>query len=207
MKILAIADQESRLLWDYYKEGCLDGVDLILSAGDLSSEYLEFLVTMTGLPVYYIHGNHDSRYDTKAPGGCTCIDGDLIEFNGVRILGLGGSMCYNNSRYQYTDKQMRRRVLCLLPKIWRYGGFDILLTHSPARGLHDAEDLPHRGFEIFNWLLTKFKPRYFIYGHVHQSYGGRYARYDKFEDTELINAFERCIFEYGDDNIKDHIIW
>ncbi|MCD7750539.1 MAG: metallophosphoesterase [Lachnospiraceae bacterium] len=207
MKILAIADEESRLLWDYYKEGCLDGVDLILSAGDLSSDYLEFLVTMTNLPIYYIHGNHDIRYDVKAPGGCTCIDDDLIVVNGIRILGLGGSMCYSKKKYQYTDKQMKRRVFRLLPKIWRYHGFDILLTHSPARGLHDAEDLPHRGFEIFNWLLTKFKPKYFIYGHVHQTYGGKYARYDKVEDTELINAYERCIFEYGDHNLKDHIIW
>ncbi|MCD7806489.1 MAG: metallophosphoesterase [Lachnospiraceae bacterium] len=207
MRILAIADEESKLLWDYYKEGCLDGVDVILSAGDLSSEYLEFLVTMTNLPVFYVHGNHDIRYDRKEPGGCICVDDDIIMFNGVRILGLGGSMCYNKKKYQYTDEQMTRRVLKLLPKICRYGGFDILLTHSPARGLHDAEDLPHRGFKIFNWLITKFHPRFFIYGHVHQSYGGKYARYDRVGKTSLINAYERCMFEYDDENLEDHIVW
>ncbi|MCD8068066.1 MAG: metallophosphoesterase [Lachnospiraceae bacterium] len=207
MRILAIADEESKFLWDYYKEGCLEGVDMILSAGDLSSDYLEFLVTMTGLPVFYVHGNHDIRYDEKEPGGCTCVDDDIIMYNGVRILGLGGSMCYNKKKYQYTDDQMTRRVLRLLPKICRYRGFDILLTHSPARGLHDAEDLPHRGFQIFNWLIAKFKPRFFIYGHVHQSYGGKYARYDRVGETNLINAYERCIFEYEDENVKDHIVW
>ena len=36
MKILLIADEEDKYLWDYYRRGSLDGVDLILSAGDLT---------------------------------------------------------------------------------------------------------------------------------------------------------------------------
>ena len=46
MKILAIADEESRYLWDFYEKEKLEGIDLILSAGDLSPDYLSFLVTM-----------------------------------------------------------------------------------------------------------------------------------------------------------------
>ena len=46
MKILIVADHESRRLWDYFEPGMLDQYDLILSAGDLSPHYLEFLVTM-----------------------------------------------------------------------------------------------------------------------------------------------------------------
>ena len=47
MKILVIADIESKALWDYYTPEKLDGVELILSCGDLDPAYLEFLVTMT----------------------------------------------------------------------------------------------------------------------------------------------------------------
>ena len=54
MRILAIADVESKLLWDYYKKGMLDGIDLIISCGDLDPRYLSFLVTMTTVPVLYI---------------------------------------------------------------------------------------------------------------------------------------------------------
>lgn len=27
--------------------------------------------------------------------------------------------------------------------------FDILLTHAPAAGINDMDDLPHRGFQCF----------------------------------------------------------
>ena len=51
MKILAIADQESRSLWDYYTPDKLEGVDLIISCGDLSPRFLEFLVTLGNVPL------------------------------------------------------------------------------------------------------------------------------------------------------------
>ena len=56
MKILAVADEESAALWDYYEPEKVRGVDIILSAGDVKAEYLEFLVTMTNLPLLYIRG-------------------------------------------------------------------------------------------------------------------------------------------------------
>ena len=46
MKILVIADIESKALWDYYKPEKVRGVDLIISCGDLRPAYLEFLVTL-----------------------------------------------------------------------------------------------------------------------------------------------------------------
>ena len=46
MRILCIADEENRGLWDHFDKGKLKDIDLILSAGDLHSDYLQFLVTM-----------------------------------------------------------------------------------------------------------------------------------------------------------------
>ncbi|MGN0354945.1 MAG: metallophosphoesterase [Muricoprocola sp.] len=198
MKILAIADEESKYLWDFYEEGKLDDIDLILSAGDLKPEYLSFLVTMGKAPVLYVHGNHDGKYSRKPPEGCICIDEDLYEFNGVRILGLGGSMCYSGGEHQYTEFQMQKRVVKLLLKIMLNGGFDILLTHAPAYGVNDGEDLPHRGFQIFRRLISRYKPKFFIHGHVHMSYGRKYKRYDRLDETNVINAYERCVFDFED---------
>ena len=65
MKILAISDIESPYFWDYYEKKKLADIDLILSAGDLRSEYLSFLVTMSSAPVLYVHGNHDTEYKRK----------------------------------------------------------------------------------------------------------------------------------------------
>ena len=63
MKLLLVSDEESPYFWDYYRPGRLDGIDLILAAGDLKAEYLSFLVTMGRAPVLYIHGNHDKTYE------------------------------------------------------------------------------------------------------------------------------------------------
>ena len=73
MKILLVSDEECLYLWDYYRPGRLDGIDLILSCGDLNAEYLSFLVTMGRAPVLYVHGNHDGGYDKHPPEGCTYI--------------------------------------------------------------------------------------------------------------------------------------
>ena len=69
MKILAIADTEERCLWECFRKERFEGVDLILSAGDLDPDYLEFLVTVINKPLIYVRGNHDDRYARHAPGG------------------------------------------------------------------------------------------------------------------------------------------
>ena len=71
-------------------------------------------------------------------------------------------MCIRDS-FQYTEQEMARRVQRMRYQLLRRRGFDILLTHAPARGLYDGEDLPHRGFECFNQLMDKYAPRCFIH--------------------------------------------
>lgn len=46
MKILILADVESKYLWDYFDKSKLEGVDLILSCGDLNPQYLSFLASL-----------------------------------------------------------------------------------------------------------------------------------------------------------------
>ena len=101
MKILAIADEESKSLWDFFDKSKLEGIDLIISCGDLNPHYLSFLVTLSTVPVLYIHGNHDGKYETTPPEGCICIEDQIYVHEGVRILGLGGSMRYKPGPHQY----------------------------------------------------------------------------------------------------------
>ena len=51
MRVLALADEESKSLWDYYTPGKLKEYDLIISCGDLKASYLSFLVTMGNKPL------------------------------------------------------------------------------------------------------------------------------------------------------------
>ena len=205
MKILAIADEESKYLWDYFDKSIIEGIDLIISCGDLNPHYLSFLVTLSSVPVLYVHGNHDGKYENIPPEGCTCIDDEIYVHNGVRILGLGGSMRYKPGPHQYTEWQMRQRVAKLKFKLFKSRGFDILVTHAPAYQLNDGMDLPHQGFQVFKTLMEKYRPKYFLHGHVHLSYGRGHKRYDKYQDTHVINAYERCVFEFEDENPREHI--
>ncbi len=199
MKILVLADQESKSLYEYYKPEKLEGVDLIIACGDLPVEYLEFFATMTHVPVLYVLGNHDRWRGRLRPGGCVCIEDDIYVFQGVRILGLGGSMCYiPGADGQYTENQMRRRILKLWWKFLHHRGIDILVTHAPAADIHDLPDLPHRGFRCFRDLLDQYHPKLFVHGHVHATYGN-FTRSDVYKDTLVVNAYEYYMIDYPGD--------
>lgn len=194
MRILAVADVPSDRFYEYYTEGKLDEFDLILSCGDLRPEYLEFLVTMAHCPLIYVHGNHDDSYG-REPLGCECADDNIIEYRGIRILGLGGSFKYRDGKYMYTENQMKSRVRRLWLTIKKHHGFDILLTHAPARGLNDFETVPHRGFGCFNTLMEKYNPQFFIHGHIHRNYDYRIPQICTKGSTTVINAYEYCVFD------------
>ena len=188
MKILLIADEEERGLWDYYAPGKLKGYELILSAGDLKAGYLSFLVTMANRPLLYVPGNHDVNYKKNPPEGCESIDGRIVKINGLRILGLGGSMMYSKGPNQYTERQMRRRIRRLSWKIRRCGGVDVVLSHAPIAGYGDMDDPAHRGFECFMELIEKYEPKLWVHGHVHKSYGTQFQREHMIGSTRVVNA-------------------
>lgn len=188
MKILLLADQAEPTLWEHLDRSKLEGVELVLSCGDLPAEYLSFLTCFTPAPILYVHGNHDDRYDTKPPEGCVCIEDTVYVHEGLRILGLGGSMRYNTGVNQYTEQEMLKRYKRLRFKLWRSKGVDILLTHAPAYQLGDDKDRAHRGFETFVQILDKYQPRLFAHGHVHQSYRYDFKRVRQRGNTQVVNA-------------------
>ena len=194
MKILAIADVESKYFYEYYSPGKLKEFDLIIACGDLRVSYLEFLVTMARCPLLYVHGNHDDRF-SREPEGCVCIDDCLYEYQGLRILGLGGSYRYGGGKYMYTERQMRKRIRRLHFRIWRKKGFDILVTHAPARGLNDFDTVSHRGFDCFVELLDRYRPKLFLHGHIHRSYGVDIPRTTQRGETQIVNAYEYTVIE------------
>lgn len=195
MKILAVADTESKALWDYYDPEKLADVDLIVSCGDLDHRYLEFLVTMAHCPLLYVRGNHDGGYEEDPPEGCECIEDVVYRYKGLRILGLGGSLRYKEGPCMYTEKQMRARVRRARLRALLSGGVDLVVTHAPVRGYGDLDDLPHRGFDCFENLLAACRPRILVHGHVHKSYGGFVRERSHPSGARLINASEYCYFD------------
>ena len=218
MKILCVSDQIDPLIYTSSIKQRYADVDLILSAGDLPLDYLDFIVSTLNKPMYFVFGNHHTSemiyyqeerfpYNTEAGkadhySASSHIDAKLIHEDGILIAGLGGSMKYNNGENQFTDLHMYLRIIKLLPamlfnRIFRGRFLDILLTHASPLGIHDKEDKCHRGFKSFLWFMRAFRPKYLIHGHIHL-YDLSEVRTTKFRDTLVINAYSHYLIDTGE---------
>lgn len=195
MKILTISDRVEPLLYDHFDAANFPGINLILSCGDLPPEYLSFLVSKFNVPLFYVRGNHDIRYESSPPDGCENLDGRLTRFQGINILGLEGSRWYNGGPIQYTEGQMRQKIRMLQLKIWWGRGIDIVITHAPPRHIHDAEDPCHRGFKSFQTLIDRHRPGYLIHGHIHTRFTRPQQRITQVNQTRVLNTFGYHLIE------------
>ena len=91
---------------------------------------------------------------------------------------------------------MRWRIRGLWFQLRKYKEFDILVTHAPARHINDFESISHRGFSCFVDLLEKYKPKYFLHGHIHQNYGIHIPQKTIRGETTIINSYDHCEFEF-----------
>ena len=205
MRILTVSDVIDVSLYPDLDADRFLSIDLVLACGDLPPEYLSFLVDALKVPLYYVRGNHDIRYDTKPPMGACSAHSKVVQFRGVNILGLDGSHWYNGGPNQYTEWQMRFMVLRMLPSIWRRGGIDIIMTHASPRFIHDAEDPCHRGFGVYRWLIRRFQPQYFIHGHIHRHFNDDSERITRIGSTRVVNAYGFYQIEINDRSLVGQI--
>ena len=201
MRILAISDVPEGWLWERWDRERVAGVDLIISCGDLPATYLEHIVTLANVPLLYVQGNHDTAYDDHAPEGCVSIDGQLRDFCGLRIMGLGGSIRYNDEVHGFTEAEMARKAARMALLASATGGVDVIVTHAPLRGYGDLDDLPPRGFEALGRLVERTRPRSLLHGHVHMEYG----RIERVREhpcgTTIVNACGSYVLDIPDESI------
>ena len=207
MKILCISDQVVPSIYSSNVCQRFGDVDLVLSCGDLPYYYMEFIASMLNVPCLYVHGNHDQpehKSDGRVlqePGGWINVDRRVVECKGLLIGGLEGCLRYKpRVAYQYSDLEMHLRTWQLIPGLLlnraRHGRFlDILITHTPPRGIHDGSDLPHRGFEVFVHLMDRFQPGYLLHGHKHVY--GRETSKSRYKNTQVVNVHPFYLLEWN----------
>ena len=100
MKIMAISDEESKYLWDYYQKEKLDGVELILSSGDLDPDYLSFLATVSSVPVLYVKALKSIQEAGIVIKGCSHITGGGFYENIPRMLPEGIRAAVEKDSYE-----------------------------------------------------------------------------------------------------------
>lgn len=199
MRILTISDYAVKELYERFDRHVVGAVDLILACGDLPPEYLSFLRDRLDAPLYFVLGNHDIRYRESPPQGCVDIGGRLVVEQGLRILGLPGSRWYNGGPNQYTEKDMQKIIRNLSLSLWRKKGVDIVISHSPPRGLGDRDDPCHKGFRSFLDLVEKQRPAWFIHGHIHALFNMDAERIIKYNGTKICNTYGYHVLDIESD--------
>ena len=210
MRGLVICDKVEPILYSAGVKQRAGDVDLVLSCGDLPHYYLEYIMTMLGKPMYYVHGNHtreeyhagkgDQWREVSEPLGAVNLHKRTVNEGGLIIAGLEGSIRYNTApHFQYTQSEMWMNVWRLAPKLMinriRYGRYlDVLMAHSPPWGIHDQDDRPHQGFKSFLTFMRWFKPRYLLHGHIH-IYRRDVITETAYAETQVINAYPYKILD------------
>ncbi len=213
MKILALSDEVVDALYSAAIKERYADVDFVVGCGDLPFYYLEFIVTMLNVPLYYVPGNHDKPNQYLSDGriisraeGCESIDGRVARCEAagrqpVLLVGLGGSLRYNNEGvHQYSQNEMAARAWGLAPALaanrLRFGrALDLLVTHAPPRGIHDGADLAHTGFDVYRRFMDLFRPRFLLHGHSHV-YRPDTVVTTPYGQTEVLNVYPYRLIEW-----------
>ena len=199
-KILSISDIELGLIYSPLISTRFDGVDLVISCGDLPYYYLEYIISTLNVPLYFVRGNHACKIEYGVGGNRTAPWGGIdlhqqcvVDSSGLILCGIEGSVRYNNGPYQYTQSQMWAKVAQLVPKLLFnnlvYGRYvDIFVTHAPPWKINDQEDLPHQGIKAYRWFINAFRPAFHLHGHIH-IYRQALENETLYQSCRVINTF------------------
>jgi Icc-related predicted phosphoesterase len=210
MRLLAVSDEVVDRVYDLLPRGHFVGVDMIVGCGDLPYDYLEYMVSILNVDLFYVPGNHDPAYRPWSPSaraeGCTNLDLKTVHVRGMLLAGLGGSIRYRpDGVNQYTQTGAYLRAAQLAPALLRnrarYGrALDILITHSPPYGIHDDPSQAHRGLKAINWLLRWANPRYHLHGHMHRRPRNLQPDVTQLGATSILNVFPYRMIEIADEH-------
>ncbi|MEU1279070.1 metallophosphoesterase [Streptomyces sp. NPDC005805] len=151
-----------RSLW-----GSVDGDRLTVIEAAVRKQYAE-LFDAFPTPTYATYGNVDipRLWPEFARPGTTVLDGERVEIGG-RVFGFvgGGLSTPMRTPYEISDEEYAAKVEAL-------GEVDVLCSHIPP----DVPDLTYdtvarrfeRGSAALLAAIRRTRPRYALFGHVHQ---------------------------------------
>lgn len=192
LKILCIADTHGNILktdMDFLKEK-FDDIDVVICLGDIRKDELKIICSISKTDILAIKGNHDNRNQFDEFSNIINIHKNLFTFNDIKIIGLEGSIKYNNYVVAYTQEESIK-IAKNMPQ-----GADILITHSHMY-CEDDKKLS----EYDSHIGLKGSRYYFDYNNCVNIHG-----HDHIETT-LKNSKELCVYGfqkvlYNNNNLK-----
>ncbi|MFN3403938.1 MAG: metallophosphatase domain-containing protein [Cytophagaceae bacterium] len=178
MKFVTISDTHG-----YHSQLILPPADAIIHAGDITKsgtkeEVLDFISWFGALDYQYkifIPGNHDyylekcSPEELKSllPKNTYLLNDSGITINNIKIWGSPVQPCYHNMAFNRERGEEIKRHWDLIPE-----DTDILITHGPPFGILDENcETENVGCKDILKKVLNFKPKYYVFGHIHEAYG------------------------------------
>lgn len=155
--------------------------DVLLHAGDFTNygnkrDIQNFNLFLNKLPHTYkviIAGNHDFMFErkpTKARAlltNCIYLEDSAVEIEGFMIYGSPWQPWFFDWAFNLPRGKPLKEKWDLIPK-----DTDILITHGPPYG-HGDKVIRNGSQGCVDLLdaIQRVKPRYHIFGHIHEGYG------------------------------------
>jgi len=112
--------------------------------------------------IYALLGNHDVNY--IANYDLNNLNGNILEINGVKLLGIQGSFKYKPVEFPSFTQEDSIRFLKDQESV------DILISHDGPFDDNMINNPAHQGLFGVTYYLYKNKIKYNIHGHLHNDY-------------------------------------
>jgi hypothetical protein len=170
IRLLAVSDEIDASLWGHLDREALGPLDLLVSSGDLSPDYLSYLDDSLRVPFVFVKGNHDleeawaREADRLLPEHKS--GAQLTEAAGLSIALLDWPGP-DKIRTRSQDRITWRQVLGLWLAV-RLGARppDLVVSHVAPDEALDPRDLYHRSFPAYRWLARRLRPAVWLHGHT-----------------------------------------
>jgi predicted phosphodiesterase len=159
MRALVIADRGPGI--DFRNIIDENGIDLVITLGDLERHDLLGLVGIKDIPKIGVYGNHCSgNYMPEL--GILNLHMATWDFHGVKFGGFQGCVRYkeNPDAIMYTQGEATA-MLTQFPQV------DIFICHCPPRGVNDEDELSHQGFDGLRQYVLQMRPKVLLHGHTY----------------------------------------
>ena len=168
IKMILISDTHNCLYYDEFKQFIDNNpnYDICILLGDHSTGDIETVLKCVDKnKIYGLLGNHDYNYLKEF--NIKDLNGEVININGVSLLGIQGSFKYKPSDFPSFTQRESIEFLNNKPKV------DILISHDNRFDSTSVGKPAHQGLFGITYYLYKNKVPYHIHGHIHNPYRSR----------------------------------
>ena len=195
MKIVFISDTHGQ----HRKLKNLPKADLIIHGGDVSKlgkdheveDFIHWFLRLDYAHKIFIAGNHDFYFEDysrdfiqkKLTSNCHYLCDSGVEIEGVKIWGSPITPTFFNWAFNEDRGKAIEKYWNMIPI-----DTDILLTHGPVKGILDRtiSDI-NAGCEDLLNTVKKVKPKFHLFGHIHEAYGKEKVKETTFVNGSLLN--------------------